>query len=121
MARQDRQRGGSGIGLIIMLAIVGYGVFVGIQYVPQWIEFSTVKTVLDTVADLHHKEPFSDTGAVQASIANQLYINQMSDLEDSFTVTQVRGDFRVAVHYERQLNLLYETKKVSYDRTITLD
>ena len=54
-------------------------------------------------------------------IDNQLYVNQMSDLKDSFKVTQYRGDYVVTVRYERELNLGYETKMLKYERSVTLE
>lgn len=120
MSIQTRQQGGSGIGAIITLAILGYGVFVGIQYVPQYIEYSTVKTILDTVVDLNNKERLETEGAVQGAIGNQLYVNQMDGLKDSFQVTRDRGNYVITVSYERKLNLLFDEKKIPYERTVTL-
>lgn len=120
MSMHRRQHGGSAIGLIIILAIVGYGVFTAIQYVPQYIESATVKTILDNVEDAHNKERFNDATAVRNAIDKQLYINEMSDLKDSFTVTPSRGGYIVTVHYERKLNLLFENKPMPYEKTIRL-
>lgn len=121
MSIRHRQQGGSGIGLIIMLAIVGYGVFVGIQYVPQYIESASVNAILINIVDNHNREPLSDASAVQSAIDNQLYINQMDDLKSSFSVMPSRGDYIITVRYERELNLLYTNKKVLYGETVTLE
>ncbi len=120
MSMQSRQQGGSAIGLIITLAILGYGIFIGIQYVPQYIESSTVKTVLDTVVDLNNKERLESISAVESSIGNQLYINQLDDLKDSFKVTQSRGHYVITVSYERELDLGYTRKKIPFEKTVTL-
>ena len=121
MSMQTRQKGGSAIGLIIFLAILGYGVFVLIQYVPQYIESNTVRTILDNLVEKNRTEPMETMSAVQSAIDNQLYINQMNDLKDSFKVTQYRGDYVVKVSFERELNLLYETKVMKYERSVTLE
>lgn len=121
MSIKNRQQGGSGIGLIITLAIIGYGVFVGIQYVPQYIESASVKAILVNIVDNHNKEPLNDASAVQSAIDNQLYINQMDDLKNSFTVTPDRGHYIITVSYERELNLLYTNKKMVYEETATLE
>jgi len=121
MRRQNRQKGGSGIGMVITLVILGYGVFIGIQYVPQYIESSNVKMILDSIIDKHNKDPAESAHALQSMIDNQLYINQMEDLKDAFKVTQYRGDFIINVSYERELNLLYTNKKMLHETTITLD
>jgi len=121
MSIRHRQQGGSAIGLIIMLAIIGYAVFVGIQYVPQYIESASVNAILINIVDNHNREPLSDASAVQSAIDNQLYINQMDDLKSSFTVTPSRGHYIITVRYERELNLLYETRKMLYEETVTLE
>ena len=121
MKMQTRQQGGSAIGLIIFLAILGYGIFVGIQYVPQYIESSSVKSMLDTIVDKNKKERFGDIYAVKRAIDDLLYINQMEELEDSFKVRQYRGDITVTVSYERELNLLYETKLMLYESFVSLE
>ena len=120
MANRQQQRGGSGIGLIIMLAVAAYAVYAGLQYVPQYIESATVGAVLDNVAAMHKEEPFSDADAVRAAINKQLYINERNDLKDSFTVVSSRGDYLVTVRYERQLDLLFTKKNIPYEKTLTL-
>ena len=67
------------------------------------------------------KEPFGDINSVKAAIDKLLYTSQMSDLEDSFKVRQYRGDITVTVSYERELNLLYETKLMAYESTVALE
>lgn len=121
MYKQTRQQGGSAIGLIIFLAILAYAVFVLIQWVPQYIESNTVNTILTNLHDKHKAEPFDTMGSVQSAIDNQLFVNEMRDLKDSFKVTQYRGDFVVNVSYERELNLLYETKLMKVEKSVTLD
>jgi hypothetical protein len=121
MSMQTRQQGVSAIGLIIILAIFGYVVFIGIQYVPQYIESKTVTTILDSIVEKHSKERLDSMSAVQGAIDNQLFINQMGDLKSSFKVTQYRGDFVITVSYERELNLMYEKKLVPFKETVTLE
>ena len=121
MFGNGNQRGGSAIGLVITLAILGYGVFVGIQYVPQYIESTTVDTILDSLRDIHRKEPFSDTGAIQGAIDNQLYINQMATMKGNFSIIPSRGSYIVTVRYTRELNLLYADKQVRHEKSVTLD
>lgn len=120
MSTQTRQRGGSGIGLIIFLVIAAYGVFVAIQYVPQYIESASVKTILDNIADQNNHERMEDMTAVRSAIDKQLYINQRNDLKNSFAITPVQGHYVVTARYQRELDLLYAKKQITYERTITL-
>ena len=43
---QKTQRGASAVILIIILAILGAGVYIGLQYLPQYIEAGTVDSIL---------------------------------------------------------------------------
>jgi len=121
MSMQNTQRGGSGIQLIIILALLGYGVFVGLQYIPLRIESGTVQAVLDNLVNSHKKEGFSDLRDVQAAVDKQLYINEREDLKNSFEVTSNRGRYVVTVRYDRELNLLYTKKTITTNESITLD
>jgi hypothetical protein len=121
MTREHQQRGASGIGMIIVLALLAYAVYVGLQYVPQYIESATVDTVLDNVAAQHREEPFTDLSAVRGAIDKQLYINERSDLEDSVNVVPSRGDYLITVRYERELDLLFTKQPMPYERTLTLE
>lgn len=121
MLRNKKQHGGSAISLIITLAILAYGVFLGVQYVPQYIESTTVDTVLNSLADTHRKEPFSDAGDVHAALDNQLYVNQMGDMKGNFSVIPSRGSYIVTARYEREINLLYKRKQIQYEKSVTLE
>ncbi|MDH3789176.1 MAG: DUF4845 domain-containing protein [Xanthomonadales bacterium] len=120
MSKRITQQGNSAIGFILFLAVIGYGIFVGIQYVPQYIESNTVRTILDNLQKKSKMAPLGTISAVESAIDNQLYINQMADMKDSFNVMQNRGDYVVTVKYERELNLLYGTKKMVYEKSVTL-
>jgi hypothetical protein len=121
MSTQTRQQGSSGIALIIFLAIAAYGVFIAIQYVPQYIESASVKTILDNIWDQNNHERMDDMYAVQSAIDKQLYINERKNLKDSFAVTRERGHYVITVRYERELDLLYAKKPISYEKTVTLE
>jgi len=121
MSNRLEQRGASGIGLILLLVILAYGVYVGLQYVPQYIESATVGTVLDTVAAQHREERFRGVDEVRNAIEKQLYVNEKNDLKNSFTVVPSRGGYLVTVRYERELDLLFEKKLLPYEKTLALD
>jgi len=121
MSNRNRQHGGSALGTIVTLAIIAYGVFFAVQYVPQYLESTQVDSILETVADAHRKKPMADPDEVRSAIAAQLYINQMDGLKDSFTVKRTGGGYTVNVRYERDLNLLFTTRPRIYEKTLKLD
>ena len=117
---QSTQRGASAITLIIILAIIGAGTYLGLQYIPQYIEASTVDALLSSIEQTHEEKPVSSASNIRNMIDKQLDINQMGDLRDSFKVTQDDEIYIVNVSYERELNLIYEKKLMKYEKSITL-
>lgn len=115
-----RQQGISAIGLIIFLAIIGAGAYIGLQYIPQYIECSTVDSILGNIEKTHKETPVSSVKDIRDRIDKQLDMNQMDDLRDNFTATQDGDIYIVKVSYERELNLIYEIKPMTYEKTLTL-
>lgn len=114
------QRGASAIGLIIILAIIGAGVYIGIQYIPQYVERSTVDSILSNIEKANKSRPVSSMKDVRDMISKQLDMNQMDDLRNSFTVKQDGDMYIIRVSYERVLNLIYTKKIMKYEKSITL-
>lgn len=117
---QRTQRGASAIGLIIILTIIGAGTYIGLQYIPQYIEAGTVDSILSNIEQTHEETPVSSANSIRNMIERQLDINQMDDLRDSFKVTQDEEIYIITVSYERELNLIYEKKPMKYEKTVTL-
>ena len=120
MNMQRKQKGASVIGLIITLAILGYGVYVGLQNIPQHMEFGTVNSILDNIEAHHKASPVRSVNEVTEAINRQLNVNEMNDMKDNFHVRQDGGKYIIKVSYERELNLVYEKKLMKYDKTLTL-
>ncbi len=119
--RNSKQRGASAIGIIIILAILGVGAYIGFQYIPLFIESGTVDSVMSSIEQANEDKPFTSTGGIRNMIDKQLDMNQMQELADAFTVTKDEETYTINVYYERQLNLIYEKKLIETDKTITLN
>ena len=118
---QRKQRGASAIGIIITLAIIGVGAYIGFQYLPLYIEAGTVDSILTSIENNDREKPVTSAQQIRGMIEKQLNMNQMEDLADSFKVTQDEEIFIVKVNYERELNLIYEKKLIITDKTLTLE
>ena len=118
---QRKQRGASAIGIIITLAIIGIGAYIGFQYLPLYIEAGTVDSILTSIENADKEKPVTSAQQIRVMIEKQLDMNQMEDLADSFKVTQDEEIFIVNVNYERELNLIYEKKLIITDKTLTLE
>jgi len=118
---QGKQRGASAIGLIITLLVICYGSYVAIQYVPQLIEAQTIESIFDTLRQENKTEPFKSAADLKSAWAKLLNINEMNELKDIIEIDSYRGDYTVKVKYDRELDLLYEKKKIHYEKSLTLD
>lgn len=115
-----QQRGASAIGTIIMLVILGYGVFVGFQYVPQAIESRSIDSILETVDSASKTGSINSVQAAQERVVSLLQINEMNDMTDDFTVTERDGRITVTFSYDRELNLLYKVQPMPYKKIMML-
>ena len=114
-----RQRGGSTIGLLIVLSIIGVSVFVGMQYIPQYMEAGQVDSILDSIEDANSTTALTPE-SVQIMIGKHLQINNLQDLSDAFVVKKKDGKILVEVNFERQLDLIYEKRAMPYSRELVL-
>ena len=117
---QVKQRGASLIGTIIMLAILGYGVFIGFQYVPQAIESKSIDSILETVDSASKSGSIDSPQAAQEKVISLLQINEMNDMTDAFKVTERDGKITITFSYDRELNLLYKVQPMPYEKIMIL-
>lgn len=116
-----QQKGASAIGTIIILAILGYAAYIGIQYVPQMIESKSIDSILRSVKDAQNTDPVNDVEDARAMVIRLLQVNEMNDMTDSFTVKERAGKITIEFSYERELNLGYEKRPMHYEKTLVLD
>lgn len=115
-----KQQGASPVVLLIILAIIGIGVFIGMQYIPQKMERGAVDTIMSDIEKNHASTPFSSKQEIESQIANKLNIEGMNDMYNTFSVTEEDDSFVIKAKYDRELNLIYTKKPVPYEKTLIL-
>ena len=116
----NKQRGGSPVLVIIVLAVLAYGVFIGIQYVPQWTEARSIRSILDSAQSSQATEPLRSEQAVSGKIIRMLQVNELNDMTDAFKVTRTGEGFLVEFSYERELNFGWEKKAIRHQYSALL-
>jgi hypothetical protein len=119
LARQ--QKGASAISTIITLAVLAFGVFIAIQYVPQAIESKAIDSILENLESSQAADPVSSTQDASAKVVKMLQINEMNDMTDAFTVERRDGRIVVTFSYDRELNLGYKIQPIHYENTVSLN
>jgi len=115
-----KQKGASAIVTIIFLALLAYGVYLGIQYVPQAIESRAIDSIFTTVNKDHKMDPIRSAGEAKSKVAKMLQVNEMNDMAKNVKVKQIAGAITIKVKYERELNLGFKTKPMLYEKTLVL-
>lgn len=116
-----QQRGASAIFTLIILVILGYAVYIGIQYVPQMIESKSIDSMLSVVDDAHKKDSIESVEEARTRVISLLQINEMNDMTDSFDVRQRDGKIMITFSYDRELNLVYKTQPMHYEKILSLN
>ena len=116
-----QQKGASTIGTIIILAVLGYGVYLGIQYVPQAIESKSVGSILNSIEVSHRTNAITSKQDATAQVIKMLQVNEMNDMTDSFTVEGRDGRIIITFSYDRELNLGYKIQPIQYEKSVSLN
>ncbi len=115
-----QQKGASIIGTIIVLAVLGYVAYLGMQYVPQFIEAKSIGSILHTLDADNTMDPASSEDDAKERIIKLLQINEMDDMIPNFSFRDRDGKITVKVKYERKLDLLYTVKPMLYEKSVEL-
>jgi hypothetical protein len=115
-----KQKGASAIGTIIILAVLGFAIFVGIQYVPQMIESRSIGSVLRTMEETQATDRVSTVVDARNKVIKLLQINEMNDMIDHFTVEKGDGGIMISFSYDRELNLIYKKQVMKYRQKVRL-
>ena len=120
MRKMPGKQNGGALVTIIVLALIAYGIYIGIQYVPLKIEAASVDSIFETIETGHRTTPVGSKNKINRQIKSLLDVNQMNDMFDSFHIMQNLDRTVISVSYERELNLLYEKKVIKYEKSLTL-
>jgi hypothetical protein len=120
MKQLQKQHGISAIALIIVLALIGVGVYIGLQYIPQQMEEKAIDAILDDVEKAYAETPPKNIKDLQGTLNKYLTINRKEGLKDNFKITKENDKYILKADFEWMLNLLYEQKTIKYNRELYL-
>ena len=116
----NQQTGASAIATIITLVILGYGIYVGIQYVPHVVESRSINSILTSVEVDHRLDPITSEYAAKEKVIKLLQINEMNDMTNNLKVRNKNDSITITISYDRVLNLVYKKKKIHFEASRTL-
>ena len=117
----NQQKGTSAIFTLILLVVLGYAVYIGIQYVPQAVESKSIDSILTKVKTEHKTNPVTDEREAESRVIKLLQINEMNDMTKSFSVKRLSGKTTITFKYDRELNLIFKKYPMHYEKSLALD
>ena len=115
-----KQKGASAIVVIIVLALLAYGVYLGIQYVPQAIESQAVSSILTTMKTDQQTDPVTTEEAAKAKVLRLLNVNEMNDMAKNLKVSRGAGTIKIRISYDRELDLGFKKHPMHYEKVLEL-
>lgn len=115
-----QQKGASAIFTVIILAVLAYGIFVGVQYAPQLIESKSIDSILRTMKGSQETDPVSSEHAARVKVTRLLQINQMNEMSKNLSVREFNGIITIKFSYERELDLGYKKQPMHYEKLLKL-
>lgn len=102
---QHRQRGISFIGFIVVLAVVGFFLFLGMRIGPTYMEYFTIRNAVNTVAS---QATSADPGAIREAIRKQMQIDYSANFRPEFVkVQRDSSGATIVLNYEIRKPLMY--------------
>ena len=120
MIVSHRNQEGSALSSLLIVAVLAYGVFIAIQYVPLHVESSTVDSVLSSIQGSHKAQPITNVQEAERKIDVLINVNEIRDMKEYFKVSDYRGEILIDVTYNRDLNLLFQTRTIRYEKSLVL-
>lgn len=117
---KKRQAGSSVFGNLVFLLVLAYGIYVVVQYVPLALESSSVDSILNTLQDTQLANPITDDRDAQQKVTELLNINDMDDMKKQFRFTESADSVFINVSYQRDLDLLFMSKTLTFDKSLTI-
>ena len=115
-----QQKGASAIATIIFLALLGYAIYIGIQYVPQAIESKAIDSILSSIQMDNTTDRITNEQEAKTRLVKLLQVNEMNDMANSFKVKTEKGAITIAFSYDRELNLVFKKRPMHYEKSLVL-
>ena len=115
-----RQEGASAIATLIFLMLLGYAIYIGIQYVPQAIESKAIDSILSSMRSDNTTDRIADQQEAKTRVIKMLQMNDMNDMAKSFKVKTDYGAITITFSYDRELNLIFKERPIHYEKVLVL-
>jgi Tfp pilus assembly protein PilE len=117
---QDRQRGMTFLGILVIVVVVGAWVYAGIRLVPKYLEYMKVAATLEKVRDEFSSNPESTEFMLRKAIERHFNIESVTAVDSKdIEITKDAGSFLMHVNYEAAVPLVSNVSfLLTFDKTV---
>ena len=117
---QDRQRGMTFIGILLIIVVVGAWVYAGIRLTPKYLEYVRVASTLEKVKQEFESNPGSTEFLLRKAIERHFDIEMVTAIDSSNIEIKKEGDkFTLRANYEDTVPLVSNISfLLTFDKTV---
>ncbi len=117
---QDRQRGMTFLGILLIIIVVGAWVYAGIRLVPKYLEYVRVAATLEKVSDEFESNPGSTEFMLRKAIERHFDIEMVTAIDSNdIEIKKEGGSFTMRANYEETVPLVSNISfLLTFDKTV---
>ena len=117
---QDRQRGMTFLGILVIIVVVGAWVYAGIRLVPKYLEYMRVASTLERVRDEFSSNPESTEFMLRKAIERHFDVDMVTVIDSKDIEIKKEGaSFFLRANYEDTVPLVSNVSfLVTFDKTV---
>lgn len=117
---QDRQRGMTFLGILVIVIVVGAWVYAGIRLVPKYLEYVRVASTLEKVRDEFASNPGSTEFMLRKAVERHFDIEMVTVIDSNdIEIKKEGGAFTLRAYYEDTVPLVSNISfLLTFDKTV---
>ena len=117
---QDKQRGMTFLGILLVIIVVGAWVYAGIRLVPKYLEYVRVASTLEKVRDEFESNPGSTEFMLRKAIERHFDIEMVTAIDSNdIEIKKDGGSFYLRANYEDTVPLVANVSfLLTFDKTV---
>jgi Tfp pilus assembly protein PilE len=117
---QQRQRGMTFLGILVLVVVVGVWVYAAIRLTPKYLEYMKVAATLEKVRDEHENNPGTTEFMLRKAVERHFNIESVTVIDqDDIEIKRDGGLFLVRAAYEDTVPLVSNISfLLTFDKTV---
>lgn len=117
---QQRQRGMTFLGILVLVVVVGAWVYSGIRLAPKYLEYMKVAATLEKVRDEHENDPGTTDFDLRKAVERHFNIESVTAItEHDIEIKRDGGVFTMRAAYSDTVPLIANVSfLVQFDKTV---